>query len=306
MNQDSLTPEKPATRAPVFFWITVSLLSILLLAGAAVALLLVHEAKSINRSGGWGWLLVGGIYVAATTVVCFACALCTAVSLFRRETHRRVSIAILIISCLEVLLFGPNLVRVVNGLRRQHTEVDSLPRGAPRPPADSLPRLPVPPSADKSSNAPVLRQGEDKQILELKSKLWEAIRTRNADSFVDCFFIEERFNTPKVREANRNQVEILLTGETIDMEIRDIPDKEMVQIMKIQNAKPESLVRYSLVPRMMLWIRQKAQNGTIGRGFLIGEQNGKWALSPWLGIRLSIREIIVQLLAQGSHRVDIE
>ncbi len=137
--------------------------------------------------------------------------------------------------------------------------------------------------ADKSSNAPVLRHGENKQILELKSKLWEAIRSKNADAFVDCFFIEERFNTPKAREANLNEVVISLGGETIDVEIREIPDKELVEIMKIQNAKPDSFIRYSLVPKMMLWIRQKVQNGTIGRGFLIGEQNGKWYIITLAG-----------------------
>ncbi len=283
MNQDSLTPERPATRAPVFFWITAGLLAMLLLGGAAAALFLAHEVENINRQGGWGWLLVGGIYVAATTVVCFACALCAAVSLFRREPHRRLTIAILIISCLVVGAFGPKLIRTVNRLRRQHDEVARVSKGSPQPPADSLRRLTIPPSADKSSNAPVLRHGENKRILELKSKLWEAIRTKNAGAFVDCFFIEERFNTPEIRAANRSQVEVLLRSETVDVEIREIPDRELVEILKIQNAKPASLVRYSLVPRMMLWIRQEAPNGRAGRGFLIGEQNGKWYIITLAG-----------------------
>ena len=144
MNQDTLTRERPATRAPVFFWITVGLLAMLLLGGAAVVLLLAPQAKDINRAGGWGWLLVGGVYVAATTVVCFACALCTAVSLFRREAHRGLSIAILIISFLVVWAFGPKLIRVVSGRRRQHQEVAHMSKGVPRPPADSLPRLTIP------------------------------------------------------------------------------------------------------------------------------------------------------------------
>ena len=171
MNQDSLTPERPVTRAPVFFWITAGLLVMLLLGGVAGALFLVHEVENINRAGGWGWLLVGGIYVAATTVVCSACALCTAVSLFRREPHRRLTIAILIISCLVMCAFGPNLIRAVNGLRRQHDELARVSKGSPQPPADSLRRPTIPPSEDKSSNAPALRHGENKQILELKSKL---------------------------------------------------------------------------------------------------------------------------------------
>jgi hypothetical protein len=119
--------------------------------------------------------------------------------------------------------------------------------------------------------------------VELKSKLWEAIRTKNANRFVDCFFIEERFDTPGVREANRNQAEILLGRETIDLEIERIPAQELVQILKIQNAEPASLVRYSLVPRMMLRIRQKAENGSIRRTFLIGEQNGKWYIITLAG-----------------------
>src|SRR2546425_2528522 len=145
------TPGRPATRAPVFFWITVALLAMLLLGGAAAALLLVLAAGNINRSGGWGWLLAGAIYVVAITVVCSACALCTAVSLFRREPHRRLAIAILIISCLVVSVFGPNLIRAVDRLRRQHDQATRASEGTPRPPADSSPAT-IPPAADKSSS----------------------------------------------------------------------------------------------------------------------------------------------------------
>src|SRR5258705_10725124 len=122
MDQHSVTLEKPAARAPVFFWITIALLALLLLGGAAAAVWLVLEAGNINRSGGWGWILVGGIFAVAIFVVCFACALSTAVSIFRREPHRRLSIAILIISGLVVSAFGPNLIRAVNGLRHQRDE----------------------------------------------------------------------------------------------------------------------------------------------------------------------------------------
>ena len=118
---------------------------------------------------------------------------------------------------------------------------------------------------------------------ELKSKIWEAIRTKNAGAFVDCFHVEPRFNTAEIREENRNQVEILLRSETIDVEILEIPARELVEIMKIQKAKPASLVRYSLVPKMMLRIRQEALNGRVGRSFLIGEQNGKWYIITLAG-----------------------
>ena len=283
MNQHSVTTSRPATRAPVFFWMTVGLLALLLLGGAAAALLLVLEAGNINRSGGWGWLLVGAIYVVAIIVVCFACVLCTVLSLFRQEPHRRLSIVILIISSLVVSAFGPNLIRTVNRLRHQHDEVARTSERSQRPPADAPPRSSVPPSAERSSNAPVTRESERRQILELKSKLWEAIRAKNADAFVECFFIEARFNTPEIRQENRDQVEILLRGETIDLEVLDIPDREVVEIMKIQHAKPASLVRYSLFPRKMLRIQQEASNGRVGRSFLIGEKNGKWYIITLAG-----------------------
>lgn len=283
MNQHSVTLRRPAIRAPVFFWITVALIAMLLLGGVAAALWLVFAAENINRSGGWGWILVGGIFVVAIFVVCFACALSTAVSLFRREPHRRLSIAILIISGLVVSAFGPNLIRAVNGLRRQYDEAARKSERSPRPPADTPPQSSIPLSADRSANAPVTREGENRQILELKSKLWEAIRSRNADAFVDCFFIEGRFNTPEIRQENRDQVEILLRGETIDVDVRDIPDRELVEIMKIQHAKPASLVRYSLLPRKMVRIQQEASNGRVGRSFLIGEKNGKWYIITLAG-----------------------
>ena len=269
----------------MFFWITVGLLAFLLFGGAAAALLLVvFAAGNINRSGGWGWLLVGSIYVVAIFLVCFAFALSTAVSLFRREPHRRLSIVILIISCLIVSAFGPNLIRAVNGLRHQHDEAARKPERSQRPPADASPRSSMAPSADRSSNAPVVtRAAENQQILELKSKLLEAIGAKNADAFVGCFFIEARFNTPEIRQENRDQIEILLRGETIDVEVRDIPARELVEIMKIQNAKPASLVRYSLLPRKMLRIQQESSTGHVGRSFLIGEKNGKWYIITMAG-----------------------
>jgi hypothetical protein len=137
----------------------------LLLGGAAAALLLLLEAENINRSGGWGWLLAAGIYVVAITIVCFTCALSTAISLFRREPHRRLSIAILILSCLVVSAFGPNLIRTVNRLRRQHDQATRTSEGTLRLPADSLPPATIRPTADKSSSAPVIQNVENPQIL---------------------------------------------------------------------------------------------------------------------------------------------
>ena len=255
----------------------------LLVVGAAAVLWSVFAAKSINRSGGWGWLLVGGIYLVAIIVVCFACALCTTISLFRREPHRRLSIAILTISCLVVSAFGPNLIRAVIGLHRQHFEVARASKGSLQPSADTLPQSSVPTDPDKGPSAPATHEVENPQILELKSKLWEAIRTKNADAFVDCFYIEERFNTAEIRQENRNQVASLLRGERIDVEIMEIPAKELSEIMKIQKATPNSPFRYSLNPRILLRIWHEAQNGRVGRSFLLGEKNGKWYIITMAG-----------------------
>jgi len=282
MDPHSVTLEKPATRAPVFFWITIALIALLLLAGAAAAVWLMFEARNINRSGGWGWLLVGGIFVVAIFLICCACTLSTAVSLLRRERHRRLSIAILIISGLVVLAFGPHFIRAVSALRHQHDEAARRPVRSPGTPAAAPSRSSIPPSADPSANA-LTRENENRQILDLKSKLWEAIRAKNADALVDCLFIEARFNTPEIRQENRAQMEILLKGETIDVEVRDIPDRELIEIMKIQHAKPASLVRYSLFPRRMVRIRQETSNGRMGRNFLIGEKNGQWHIITLAG-----------------------
>src|SRR5262249_10044912 len=139
------------------------------------------------------------------------------------------------------------------------------------------------PASDRSLNAPVLQPGESQKTSELKSNIWQAIRTKNAHAFMDCFFIEERFNTPEIRKENRNQVEILLKGETTDVEVGEIPANEMAEITRIQNAKANSPFRYSLVPRMILRIRQKPVDGHAGRNFLIGKQNGKCRIVTMAG-----------------------
>jgi hypothetical protein len=117
---------------------------------------------------------------------------------------------------------------------------------------------------------------EENQILGLKDRLWDAVRTKNAAKFVGCYFIEERFDNSQVRDANRKQVETFLQGEIVDMEVFEIPPNELDQIMKIQNTKPDSLVRYSLVPKKILNIRCKTERGWTGWRLLIGNKNGKW------------------------------
>lgn len=126
--------------------------------------------------------------------------------------------------------------------------------------------------------------GDEREAIEaLELRLWHAVRSKSAKDFLDCYFIEGRFDTPEVREANRKQIEILLSGDIIDIEVADIPENELVQIMEIQNAQPASAVRYSLVPRKMVWVRQRVENGTVGRGFLIGERDGKWYIITLAG-----------------------
>jgi len=118
---------------------------------------------------------------------------------------------------------------------------------------------------------------------QLKEKLWEAIRAKNAQKFIDCFFMEERFNTPTVRETNFKQVEVLLGRETTDIQIEEIPPKDLAEITKIQNSKSDTAPRYSLLPKKMLRLHLKVVNGSSGRRFLIGEKNGQWYIVTMAG-----------------------
>ena len=133
-----------------------------------------------------------------------------------------------------------------------------------------------------SANAQSAKDQND-QITQLKEKLWAAIREKNAQKFIDCFLIEERFNTADVRETNRKQVESLLGRETISIEVEEISDKDMAEIRKMQNAKPDTAPRYSLLPRKMILLRQKSEAGKAGRRFLIGERNDQWHIVTMAG-----------------------
>ena len=137
-------------------------------------------------------------------------------------------------------------------------------------------------SSATPGDKPASSASADKQIAELKEKLWEAIRAKNAQKFVDCFFIEERFNTPTVRETNLKQIEFLLGRETIDIVTEEIPPNDVAEIRKIQKAN-NATMRYSLDPKKMILIRQKVENGSSGRRFLIGEQNGRWYIVTMAG-----------------------
>jgi hypothetical protein len=93
---------QPATR-PVFFRITVSLFAGLLLFGVAIVVLVVLESQSIERAGGWGYLMAAFVFATAAFAVCAAAAVCAVISLRRGETHRRLTVALLIVSALVVL-----------------------------------------------------------------------------------------------------------------------------------------------------------------------------------------------------------
>ncbi len=139
-----MTP--PATRKPVFFRITVGLLVVLLLFAVGIGLLLAFNIENINRSGGWGWLLAAGVFVVLTTIVCAACAVCSAVSLWKGEAHRRFSTVVLIGSCLVVWVFGPNLVRGGANLLDQYEEASRQSQGSPQPVRRPVARSEIPDS----------------------------------------------------------------------------------------------------------------------------------------------------------------
>jgi hypothetical protein len=81
-----------------------------------VAALVIPSMNSINRSGGWGWLLIGGLYIAGATLACLGAAICSAISLYRGEARRRLATVILLCCCAEVWVFRGSLTLVLRGL----------------------------------------------------------------------------------------------------------------------------------------------------------------------------------------------
>jgi len=112
MNQISRRSPTPSTPPPTFFRITVGLLVLLILFGSAVTLLLVLESKRISSAGGWGYLMGFFVFAVGAFFLCVAGVVCAALSLWRGEAHRRLSIAILIVSAFVVWTFR----RVPGGL----------------------------------------------------------------------------------------------------------------------------------------------------------------------------------------------
>ncbi len=116
------------TRRPIFFRITIGLLVMWSLFGAGLVLLLALNVTEINRSGGWGWIMAAAIFVVATVLACAGCAVSSALSIWRHEAHRTLSTAVLIGSCLVVLVFGPNLVRAGINLYGQYNDASRAPQ----------------------------------------------------------------------------------------------------------------------------------------------------------------------------------
>ena len=127
--------ERTKSPAPVFFLIAIGMLTLLLLCSIAAAVLLASQAKEIDRSGGFGWFLYGGMYIAAAALVLFPFAVCLVISLWRREPHRTAAIVLLICSCLFLWRFGGATLRVGSALLKGGdvaSEMTSRPRQPPR------------------------------------------------------------------------------------------------------------------------------------------------------------------------------
>jgi len=105
MNQISRHSVAPPIRPPIFFRITIGLFVTLILFVTAVALLLFYQRKSISTAGGWGYLMGAFVVGVGAFFACVAGVVSTALSLWRGEAHRRLSIALLIISSLVVWTF---------------------------------------------------------------------------------------------------------------------------------------------------------------------------------------------------------
>lgn len=98
------------TRPNRFFRITVGLLALLVLAGAAIALLVGFNIDRINRDGGYAILMALFVFVALMAIVGVGTIITTALSLRKGEAHRGFSVVVLIVSCLVVFRFGTGLV----------------------------------------------------------------------------------------------------------------------------------------------------------------------------------------------------
>ena len=123
--------------------------------------------------------------------------------------------------------------------------------------------------------------------MELKDKIWEAIRTKNAELLITNMAIATEFESPEVRQRLRPQIEALLQNDIFDLEILEIPRKDRTEIAKIQSAGVYGLpqLRYCLPPQKMLEIRYRYKSsetpstkGSQGQRFLIGKDGEEWKI----------------------------
>lgn len=120
MNETIIPPA--ISPKPVFARIAAGSLWTLLAFTVAIALLFGFEAKSINMSGGWGWLMAAALIMALATLACAVCAVASAASLIRREPHRGRSFVFLIVCCLIVWAGKGIAFRAVGGLHEVYQQ----------------------------------------------------------------------------------------------------------------------------------------------------------------------------------------
>jgi hypothetical protein len=96
---DQLVPQsEPATTpAPVFFWIAIGLFALLGVFGATGMWVLASEGRRVMSGAGTPGFLMGTFLLGIAELFFCAAGLSTAVSLGRREPHRRLSVAVLIV-----------------------------------------------------------------------------------------------------------------------------------------------------------------------------------------------------------------
>ena len=96
---DQIVPrsEPTTTRSPVFFWIAIGLFALLGLFGAVGTWVLASEGRRVMSGAGTPGFLMGTFLLGVAELFFCAAGLSAALSLGRREPHRRLSVAILIV-----------------------------------------------------------------------------------------------------------------------------------------------------------------------------------------------------------------
>ena len=145
----------------------------------------------------------------------------------------------------------------------------------------------MPPPFTKAENPDDEDRANYYGYMELKDKIWEAIRTKNPDLVIANIAIAKEFESPEMRQQLRPQIEALLQNDIFDLEILEIPREERAEIAKIQSAGVYGLpqLRYCLPPQKMLEIRYRYKSsespntkGSQGQRFLIGKDGEEWKI----------------------------